>query len=226
MAFAHLPAIVYRKANTSPLYGTDKGTSPVTSFDHTVYISGQWVLPNMYPRNLKSPPDPIPPTGNTPVSLSGDLNCHPETHICRHSVVYYLPIMGNAQWALSTRLIGADGLPTGDYIPVRPPYGPPPLDSATAAQFDKLLRAIGFGIGAIAAHETGHQLNLPLMDCGPETLIGTCPEDRLYQDAASGSNHEWFYERLPGQPIHWTQGAICKIEMYLLGSTAGDKNCH
>ena len=101
--------------------------------------------------------------------------------------------------------------------PVSPAY--PPANSASQSQFQQLMGAIGFGIGTGAAHETGHQLFLPNMDCGkaPPGATPACPEDRIYQNGAGDSSHEWFYGNLPGARIHWSQSAVCVLQRYLLG---------
>jgi hypothetical protein len=211
-AFDHLPAIVDPKETLMELHG---GWSKPKSFEHTVYITGQWVLPDMYPRNIAKG---AIPTGNTPSSIFDAQNCDAKTLICAYSVVYYLPIMGNAQWALGTQPAH------GDFIPLSPPYSPPPMDPATAAQFNTLLGGIGYGIATVSAHETGHQLALPDMECGIEGNPG-CPEDYIYQNGGSGSNHEWFYKSIPGKQIHWSHDAKCAIGRYLLGASAAIKGC-
>jgi hypothetical protein len=60
---------------------------------------------------------------------------------------------------------------------------PVPNQSATA-QFIQVMTTIGTGIGNIAAHETGHQLNLPQMDCS-NGIKGACSEDHIYQNGNS-----------------------------------------
>jgi hypothetical protein len=71
-AFEGLPAIVAIGQKPTPLYGCGGPTTPCASntppkFEHTTYVSGQWVLPNQAPRNLKlGDLDPYPPAGWTP----------------------------------------------------------------------------------------------------------------------------------------------------------------
>ena len=45
------------------------------------------------------------------------------------------------------------------------------------------MTSIGFAVGALAAHETGWQLNLPNMEC----TGSACPESHIYEEAESGS---------------------------------------
>jgi hypothetical protein len=101
----------------------------------------------------------------------------------------------------------------------------PPTTQATQSQFAQVMQALGYAPGTISAHETGHQLNLPEMDSGIQGKPA-CPGDNLYQNGGSGDNHLWFYGTAPGQQIHWSQDAICKIEEYLLGSSYKDKLCN
>jgi hypothetical protein len=90
-----------------------------------------------------------------------------------------------------------------------------PLDPATNAQFVQLMQTIGFGIGSGAAHETGHQLFLPNMDCsGPGNAA--CPESRLFEYYNGDGNSPYFYGNLPGQKIHWSQDSVCELESYLV----------
>jgi hypothetical protein len=192
-AFDQLPAIVKQPA--SPLYGGEPGAG----FQHTVYVSGLWKdamgqTPQVFPacKNLNDP------------------NQKPE---CSLSYLYYLSYMDQAQQALGYLLSGG----AGQIPPVSPPY--PPTTPLGQTQFQQIMAAIGFGIGTGAAHETGHQLFLPHMDCGiPGTA--TCAEDRIYENGVGTSTHEWFYGNLPGVKIHWSQEATCALQKYLLGSSA------
>jgi hypothetical protein len=153
-------------------------------FDHTTYINGFW--------------GGLEVSGYTPY-----YSCSAKG-ICRFSWVYYLTIMGNAQQAL--------GYLTGGQVPVSPPY--PPETPSAVAQFKQIMTAIGHALGAVAVHETAHQLNLPNLDC--DKPYTPCPEQYLYENYASGSNHEWFYGSLPGKCIHWSPAAVCALESYLL----------
>ena len=159
------------------------------------------MLPNQYPRYLA--PAPYPPNGFTPGMET--TNCSSTSLICGYSLVYYLPIMGDAQYALSTTWDA-----NRNQIPVSLGY--------------PLVTAIGYAIGTISAHQTGHQLALPDMECG---ISGqpSCPEDYIYQNGGSGSNHEWFYEDISKEQIHWSQDAVLAIERYLLGTCKGDPKC-
>jgi len=77
------------------------------------------------------------------------------------------------------------------------------------------MTAIGTGIGNNAAHETGHQLSLPEMDCSDGRHYA-CSEEFIYQNGNSaGVANEWFYGLVPGEKIHWTSDARCKIYKYL-----------
>jgi hypothetical protein len=195
-AFVHLPAIVARNQQPSPLYGRFiSPKAPTISFDRTTYITGFW------PGSGANAA-----TGYTPLS-----GCNTDG-ICPFSWVYYLPIMGNSQQALAYILGGGS-----ESSPVSPQY--PPTDATSRAQFLQVVNSIGYAIGTTAAHETGHQLALPYMDCD---LPGhaSCPEEFIYQNGGGGSNHEWFYGAVNGEKIHWSQSAVCAIERYLLGTAS------
>jgi len=194
-AFANLPAILASKATAVPLYG---GTNTVDSFEHTVYISGLWPTGGL-----------ANATGYTPPGSCGSAG------ICSTSFVYYLLIMGQAQYAA--------GYLNGGNAPISPSY--PPATPAAESQFAQVMRTLGYAIGTISAHETGHQPNLPHMDCGIEGNPA-CPEDNLYQNGGSGDNHLWFYGSAPSQQIHWSRDAICGIEKYLLGNSYKDGLCN
>jgi len=91
-----------------------------------------------------------------------------------------------------------------------------PRTQSVAAQFNAVMTAIGTGIGNIAAHETGHQLNLPQMDCSDGKYNPACSENYIYQCGNSaGQANEWFYGVVPGDPIHWSFDARCAIYKYL-----------
>jgi hypothetical protein len=209
-AFANLPAIVAKKEAPTMLYG---GSTAAKSFEHTIYISGYWMPPGVYPRS----DSPYPPNGYTPLSNSGS----PVS-----SLVYYLPIMGNAQDALGASPVGSSGQPTGGWIPLSPSY--PPANQAATAQFNALVTAIGTVIGNAAAHETGHQLPVASMDCdSPSGIAGYCESQYVYEYYSSAPVNLWWYESVPGEKLHWSQAATCSIEQYLLGKSyvSLDKAC-
>jgi hypothetical protein len=196
-AFDNLPAIVARQETTSPMYGG----SSAKGFEHTVYISGLWndaamgQTPQIYPYC----------SGFT---KSGS---HPD---CKISYLYYLSYMEEAQQALASLLANDVGWPP----PVSPQY--PPTDPASLTQFQQLMTTIGFGIGTGAAHETGHQLFLPNMDCGKSSDCPEGPDARVYENFLGTSRYPWFYGNLPtGPKIHWSPGTVCALESYLLGQT-------
>lgn len=123
------------------------------------------------------------------------------------SRVYYLPIMGNAQQAL--------GYIHGGGTPVSPIYNSPPMtDPVKRQQFAELVSAIGYAIGNVAAHETGHVIGVPSMDCEG----GGCEADDVYENASSASNHEWWYGPVSGKHLHWSQSAMRRVQSYLLGT--------
>ena len=156
-------------------------------FEYTNYVNGMW--------KYEVSPD-LPATGFTdPDSkiIVYDRNTFTKSYI------YYPVIMGNAQVAL--------GFINQTNTPVSPSYPPSPTSNA---QFQQIMKAIGFAIGAISAHETGHQLSLPYTDC-----TGSACE-YLYQNAESGPNHAWFYEDIPAEHIHWSEEAKCSINNFLL----------
>ena len=133
-----------------------------------------------------------------------------------NSLVFYPMVMGNAQW-------GAAWAQNPDATqPIRPDYSlasSPPV----SRDFERLMTSIGFAVGAVAAHETGWQLNLPNMEC---TGSG-CPEKYIYEEAESGSGSYWFYGDSPGRPtIHFSQQATCALMRRLLGDSATAKYCH
>jgi len=88
-AFANLPAIVAAKKQPNMLYG---GSDGITSFEHTIYVRGDWLQPNQYPRIASQL---TPPAGWTPFNTKD------------HSYVYYLPIMGSAQIELGHQMPGS-----------------------------------------------------------------------------------------------------------------------
>ena len=79
------------------------------------------------------------------------------------------------------------------------------------------MTALGIGIGNNAAHETGHQLHVPYMDCPISGGAYACPEDEIYQQQFGG-RQEWAYGNEAGHPIHWSREGACAIYKFLLGS--------
>jgi hypothetical protein len=148
-------------------------------------------------------------------------NCNSK-HICPVSNVYYLPIMGYAQ-------IAADYLNNlKDYV--SPAYQfPAPTDPSALAQFNKqfnqVITATGIGIGNTAAHETGHQLAVPYIDCSSPRNPMSCPEDYIYQNGNGGASNEWFYGSVPRERIHWSLEGACAIYKFLLGSVPKGYPC-
>ena len=175
-----------------------------SSFEHTNYVTGWWATDD----------NGLPATGLTPLTYFVD-------GIAPFSWLYYPVIMGNAQAAL--------GMESDSREPISPTY--PPTTPAGFTQFGQVMTAIGYGIGTIAAHETGHQLSVPLMDCNdPPNRHPACGEDYLYQTYSSGANHDWFYVPVNGigpVRLHWSTRAQCAINYYLLTSryATGDGKC-
>jgi hypothetical protein len=142
------------------------------------------------------------------------------------SYVYYPLVMDNAQRALIYDTTQAWS---------RPSY--PPLNSQEIERFKVLMRAIGKGIGRIAAHEIGHQLSLLSMDCGhdltrpggplpcdgPNNFVynffsGTgMPQDPSDPDSTGG---QFFYIDIPNYPLHWSPKAYCGILNYAYSEDA------
>jgi hypothetical protein len=190
-AFASLPAIVSQGWKANPI-------SAAQGFEHTVYVTGKWYTGGDF--GMK---------GEVIGETAGVGNCNNNgvyMGICATSNVYYLGLMGYAQQALQF-------LPPGGSGPLSPTY--PPLNATTTAQFIQVMNAIGTGIGNQAAHETGHQLNLPQMDCSNGINLA-CTEDFVYQNGnGSGGANDWFYGDVPGEKIHWSSDAQCKIYKFL-----------
>ncbi len=196
-AFDNLPAIVARQETTSPMYGG----SSAKGFGHTVYVSGWWNAAAMGQTPQISPPC----SGFTKAGSNPD---------CPLSYLYYLSYMEQAQQALASLLANDVGWPP----PVSPQY--PPTDPTSLAHFQQLMTTIGFGIGTGAAHETGHQLFLPNMDCGKDSDCLEGRDARVYENYNGTSRNEWFYGNLPtGPKIHWSPSTVCALESYLLGQT-------
>jgi hypothetical protein len=92
---------------------------------------------------------------------------------------------------------------------------------------DELVTAIGYGIGAVATHETGHQLFLPHMDCGIGGYEDSCPGNNyIYQyGAVGGKNADWTFRTISGMHLKWSLDARCTVEKRLLGTSQGDPQC-
>lgn len=146
----------------SPLgYGSNKGTP-----DLVVNIVGNRLVPS-------------PPQSNSTDEAgltSSRLICQINEYFCNwNSVAYYTMAMFGAQFAKPS---------------LDSPHFPPTTATQQSA-FRQLLIAIGTGVGNIAAHEIGHQLQLPDMDCGQPGHVD-CPgppnnpvdEDFLYEHGA------------------------------------------
>jgi hypothetical protein len=164
-AFDKLPMIVPQKAPSTFV----QSDQPITTkgFEHTNYVNGMW-------KYKDSPDQPVN-------GFTDSFGCPSEGDrlVCYSSYIYYPSIMSNAQLALG--FINNLGDVNGVQIPLSPSYPPSP---STSAQFQQIMKAIGFAIGAVSAHETGHQLSLPNMECTQ------CPEPYVYQIDGSGGNYE------------------------------------
>jgi hypothetical protein len=75
---------------------------------------------------------------------------------------------------------------------------------------EKLAVGIGTAIGNVAAHETGHQLKVPHMECT------TCHELYQLDHANTGS-----YTGNPRKT--WGTDGICFLENYLIPGSCGTK---
>ncbi|HUA20939.1 MAG TPA: hypothetical protein VMB25_19455, partial [Bryobacteraceae bacterium] len=136
------------------------------------------------------------------------------------SQLFFPTFMGTAQEQLA---IVQAGNPNHTVPPISPPLTPGVLAPGTEEQFENLLKSIGFAIGSSAAHETGHQLTLPLMDCNKSNLIPNCPKEvnqnginqngMVYED---GYADYWFFGTIPGQPaINWLSENQCVLAAFL-----------
>jgi len=196
-AFDHLPAIVAAKEQSTTLSG---GFSNPKSFDHTMYVDGYW----QSKAERGCPPAPQncddPANGYTP-GFDNTTWSH----------VYYLPIMKQAQ-----KELGSHGTEDLTYNYFRPPYKP--VTDNDKSDFQKLVTAIGRAIGNVSAHETGHQLQLPNMECdGSSPYSNRCANDDIYVYERYATQ-TWFFKDMPGVQLHWSDNARCAIEKYLLGT--------
>jgi uncharacterized protein YjdB len=126
------------------------------------------------------------------------------TNFSDQSFVYYGSLLDGAAQDLN---IGFSQLPFAS-----------PLNGMTPAQavaWQNLLAGTGIGIGNIAAHELGHQFELPFIDCNKSGSL-PCPggvSPNLY--------YEYYQEGLPdfsdiGSPLQWTTNSISCINQQLL----------
>lgn len=148
------------------------------------------------------------------------------------SAVYYWPILMNAQIAV--------GYPQGqgpdcgqDWCTLQPTY--PPQTASDIPTFQKIMAAVGTGIGNSAAHELGHQFqdgtpNLRFMDCGSGG-VGPCENSNNFvfeffsgsgfpQDPSNSSSNgaQFKYVMIPGvPPINWGTTDKCALLRQLLG---------
>jgi hypothetical protein len=189
-AFKNLPTIVMCRDTATMLYG---GSSKPASFEHTIYITGRWLVPGQYPRKIT---DPYPANGYTPIAVGSST----------YSWVYYLPIMGNTQ-------LGLGSFSGNTFIPFSPIYSPPPISSTVNSQFEQLVSSLGSVIGRVAVHETGHQLKLPGMECG-ETSATSCDNDNkyVYEFYSSYGSENWWYTGTPA--LQWEQSDLCPLQQY------------
>jgi len=146
---------------------------------------------------------PYPPNGYTGLPMPNPVNW---------STVYYLPIMGSAQ-------IGLGDFSKSPFEPFSPPYVLPPMDPSVAARFQTLVSAIGTVIGVVAAHETGHQLSLPNMECDdPDNPYAQpCQNGDIYvynYYTSDGNGATWDYLGTP--KLKWSEVSQCALERYLL----------
>jgi hypothetical protein len=200
-AFANLPAIVDQGWKNNPI--------TASQFEHTVYVSGKWNLGGDF--GIQN-------------EVTGDTNGYKciSNHTCPVSNVYYLAMMGYAQ-------IAADYLNNlKDWV--SPAYQfPAPTDPSALAQFNRqfnqVITATGIGIGNIAAHETGHQLAVPYIDCSSPRNPTSCPVDYMYQNGNGGASNYWFYGSIPGATLTWSPAGNCAIYKFLLGSVPKGYPC-
>ena len=83
------------------------------------------------------------------------------------------------------------------------------------------MTSIGFAIGALAAHETGWQLNLPNMACSGSA----CPESHIYEEAESGTKRYWFGNAPGMTSIHFSQSGACALMRRLINDGYKSKDC-
>jgi hypothetical protein len=191
-AFDHLPAIVSSKERVNTLNG---GAPSPTRFDHTIYVTGEWIPSVQWDHSTNPPEGSTSTFGNTSYSL-----------------IYYLSVMRVAQEELETCPSGG----TCTYL--SPAYSKPPISQSLESQFVRLTNGIGIGIGNNAVHETGHQLQLPHIDCDKGGIFfADCPSDPMHLYERYASNEAW-YQDIPAGALHWDQTDICAIEKYLLGN--------
>jgi len=111
------------------------GWSKPKSFEHTVYITGQWVLPDMYRRNIAKGRDSHGKHAQFDFRCQ---NCDAKTLIAHTALCTTYP-----SWATLSG-VGNATRPWGLHT-FESPYSPPPMDPATAAQFNTLLGGMDTG---------------------------------------------------------------------------------
>ena len=85
----------------------------------------------------------------------------------------------------------------------------------TLAQFAQLTSAIGWAIGNVAAHETGHQLQLHDLDCAES--FACARNNYVYEYYAIGTDGaEWSFTQIPGKQLIWQPTNACALEKYFL----------
>ena len=75
--------------------------------------------------------------------------------------------------------------------------------------------------GALAAHETGWQLNLPNMACSGSA----CPESHIYEELESGTKRYWFGNAPGMTSIHFSQSGACALMRRLINDGYKSKDC-
>jgi hypothetical protein len=161
-AFAHLPAIVARQTNGTiqqqKIFNGAMNLMMNGTFEHTLYVNGGW----------RDDGFGITQTG-----------CQLGT--CVRSFLWFPNFIGTAQQNLAA--IEAGGDITFKPPAISPTLSPGVLSLSVEQQFENLMRTIGYGIGSSAAHETGHQLFLPYMDCNDK-----CPGNGIVFQSRNGGS--------------------------------------
>jgi hypothetical protein len=161
-------------------------------------------------------------------SGEGGSGLTPPCIVCVTSKVYYPVILSSAETAVNS----AGGVGTPTYPPVTP---------TDLSNFQTVLRALGRGVGNTAAHELGHQLSLPNMDCGHVTDVPSPqPCDGNYNFVYNFFNGyggaqipsdpnsvgaSFKYVDVPGFPIRWGTSPCKALAQYADPATAGDVVC-
>jgi hypothetical protein len=163
--------------------------------EHTAYINADADVLTQYPT----------PCGDT----------NPLQTPFRTSRVYYVPSMGNAQIAVGTLI-------NNSWAPLSPPNPPAPDQTSN---FLTILTSTARGIGNTAAHEIGHQFQLPDMECG--TSQNPCPGTGTasnfyeyyscsgYPPSQASSGAQSIYLSI-GPPLRWTSADANSLSQKLL----------